>query len=363
MAAISAAVLIAACGSVADTPSDGSPTGAGRRFEGRTLTVVAPGGAYGDALQLAYFNAFQDDTGAQIKLAGVDIGAVPALIKSGVDAGRPPFDLAISLGAVNFRALENEELLEPVNLEQFSELEDIDPKYYTEFGLVADVDAIVAAYDAEGDAQALPSTSEFFDVAAYPGSRAVPGAGTGEGSGMCVLALTADGVAAEDLVPIDTPRCLQVWDSVRPEIDQYWTSGSQMAQIMVSGSADYCLCYDGRVQQAKKTVETIEYSLEKAPIVAGWAGVVKGTQNKDMAEVLLGYMLDPQREAVFTSGIGYATPNPKSIDYLPEQFKPTLTTSPENERKLIQLTDEQVQQLADQADELNRAWDDWINRG
>jgi putative spermidine/putrescine transport system substrate-binding protein len=269
----------------------------------------------------------------------------------------------VSLQADVHHALGTQGLLEEIDLSQFPDLKSISDIYYDPYGLVTDVDAMVGAYNAEGDAPALETTSDFFDADKFPGTRAVAAAGSGEASGMCVLALIADGVPADKLVPIDIPRCLSVWDRVRDSVKQYWNTGTQSAGFMVSGAADYCLCYDGRMQQAKSIAPGVTYSLKGATLVPGWAGVPKNDKNKDIATDLMGSMIDPHREATFTQTIGYAAPNPESVNYLPESFKATLTTTPENAAELTALTVEQLTTLGGQSPEVNKAWDKWINNG
>lgn len=54
---------------------------------------------------------------------------------------------------------------------------------------------------------------------------------------MLEAALLADGVAAEQLYPLDVPRALRKIDELKPHVLSFWGSGAESQQLMIEGEA------------------------------------------------------------------------------------------------------------------------------
>lgn len=357
IAVIATATVLAlsGCGS----GGTGQATSSDRPFSGRTLTVASPGGALTEAETKAYFKPFEEATGAKVKVAQTDYGSMPSLLKSTVEAGNPAWDLVTGVDAVLMNNLAGQDLLQNMDSSGVPGIDKLDPQFVEPYGVATEVDAVVATHNPSHGAKALPDTNAFFDVKNYPGTRAAPGPDAGQGTVACQLALQADGVPASELAPIDIPRCLKVWDKVKSSIKVWWATGSEMAQNMVDVNMDYCMCFDGRVQQARKAGLDWDYSLEGAASVTAWIVQPKGAENGDMVRELLKTYLDPKQQAVFVQSIGYSTPNPEAEQYLPEDIKEYLASSKANFPKLLKLTTEQTVVLGKHSDEVERAWSAW----
>jgi len=359
MALLCSVALVAGCG---DEENDSAATSSGKKFAGRTLTVASPGGDLTKAETEAYYKPFEAATGATVKVVETDYGTIPSLLKSTVKAGRAPWDLVSSVDAVTMNSLAEQSLIQKIDTTGVPGIDQLDPQYVDDYGVTTEVDAVVPAYTEAEGAKALPDTAAFFDSDAYPGDRAAAGPNTQNGTIMCALALHADGVAAEDLVPLDIDRCLKVWDRVKPSIKVWWGSGSEMAQNMLDGNMDYCICYDGRVQQVRRSDPAWSYNLKDALSVTAWIIQPTGSENQDMIRELLRFFMDPEREAVFVEGIGYSTANPNVEKHLPEELKQYLSTSAANFPQLLKLTPEQTVELAASSEEVERRWSEWTGQ-
>lgn len=329
------------------------------RFAGRTLVVQTWGGAVAAAEEAAFYAPFEAETGARIKLVEAT-GEAPAKLKAQVMSRNIEWDLITGFSEADVRRLASEGLLEKIDRSRIPAVKNLAPGTYFEYGVADEIDAVVAAYSTAAGVRPLSSMTDFFDAARFPGPRAAPN--WGSTSITCLVALLADGVPRGKLVPIDVDRCLKVWDRVKPSVEVWYRSGSQMAQAMIDDHVRYCFCWDGRVQQARKVNSKWTYTFEGGETHNSYISIVKGSRNLDMAYAFLEFTTDPQRQAIFVQMIGYSAPNPRALAYLPDALKPYLSTTPENRARLIALTPEENAAVAERGDEIERRWTSWISR-
>lgn len=90
---------------------------------------------------------------------------------------------------------------------------------------------MLIAYNKEALDKAPSGWDDFWDVEAFPGPRGLPDTGDRDWW-VPVVALLADGVAPDDLFPLDLDRAYAKLDEIKPHIDVWWKSGNQLQQIM-----------------------------------------------------------------------------------------------------------------------------------
>ncbi|TIQ71813.1 MAG: extracellular solute-binding protein, partial [Mesorhizobium sp.] len=150
-------------------------------------------------------------------------------------------------------------------------------------------------------------------------------------------------------------HCLKVVDPIKDQITAYWANGSQMAQLMIDNSVDYCLCWDGRIIQAAQANPQWKIQHNGGIQFPSYLTYTTGTKNADVLDAFAVYMLDPKRQAEFTKLVGYSSPNPDSVAYLPENLKPFISVTPEAQAVLTTLPDALFETMSRQQVELGRA--------
>ncbi|WP_417374421.1 extracellular solute-binding protein [Glutamicibacter protophormiae] len=130
------------------------------------------------------------------------------------------------------------------------------------------------------------STKDFFDLKKFPGKRCLHNTVTGEGT--LELALYADGVAPEDIFPLDVDRALKKLESVAD--DTIWIGGGYdgVIQGLLNGTCVMTWAPEGRA--------FIAVSQNNAPLAIGWDGaffwtgymaIPKGAPNPEAAQAAL----------------------------------------------------------------------------
>jgi putative spermidine/putrescine transport system substrate-binding protein len=134
---------------------------------------------------------------------------------------------------------------------------------------------------------------DFFDTKKFPGKRAFPKsiyAGTVE------IALLADGVAKENLYPLDFDRGFAKLDELKDDMI-FYDSYAQGQQFIVQGSASMIATANSRMIQLKRTGRA-DYTYEQA-ILYPWGGfpITQNAPNADATNALIDFMSHPDMQA------------------------------------------------------------------
>lgn len=178
----------------------------------------------------------------------------------------------------------------------------------------------VIAYNTEQVTSAPKGWGDFFDPS-IPGNRAVNG---GEGfRGLLEGALLADGVAREQLYPLDLPRALKAFDKIKSRII-YFDSGQQCVDLLTSGEASMGNCYNGSTQKAKDGGEPVDYVWSQQVQSADYISIPKGSKNIEAAQKAVAYLTSAENNANLTPYVSYGPTNPKAeVDAAQKNLVPT----------------------------------------
>lgn len=300
--------LLASCG---DDGGDDSAASVDDGYEfpdlsGHTVTFVDYGGPAADAMAEAYTNPFAQGTGAEVLH---DAPFDPAQVKAQVDAGRVTWDVVNGdpLTAIAFCRDGLLETLDP------SVLDGIDPRYHTgDCVLPVNIYASVLAYDTEAFGDDPPTSwADYFDTERYPGKR---GMWSYPALHQLEIALLADGVAPEDLYPLDLDRAFAKLDSIKDDIVFYDTL-AQSGEQMHSQTVTMSMVAAQRGQVA--TREGAPFAPVWNQAILAWEayGIPKGSQNVEAATALLRYMATPEAQARVAGllGMGSTAANPADV--------------------------------------------------
>jgi len=297
--------------------------------EAATEIVIADGGgAMRDALRAAYYDPFEEATG--IKVINVDVD--PARVRAMVESGNVEWDIFTS--DPSYVMLYSEEgLLEPIDYSQF-EQEDLDaliPEAKMDYGVGAYFYAWVMAYNTDefSPESAPKSWADFWDVENFPGPRSLH-SGVGGPQAPLEIALLADGVAPDELYPLNVDRAFESLEKIKPEVVKWWALGAEGAQALADEEAVVGDIYNARATNLIKDGAPLAIEWNQGIMALdGWL-IVKDAPHLDAAQQFVAFASGAERQAEFARNLPYGPVNTKAADFLDEETLANLPTSPEN---------------------------------
>jgi putative spermidine/putrescine transport system substrate-binding protein len=276
----------------------------------------------------AYYDAFEQETG--IKVINVDVD--PARVRAMVESGNIELDIFTS--DPSYVLLYSKEgLLEPIDYSKFKpeDLEALIPEAKMEYGVGAYFYSWVMAYNTNTfTAETAPANwSDFWDAEKFPGPRSLH-SGVGGPQAPLEIALLADGVAIEDLYPIDVDRAFASLEKIKPSIVKWWALGAEGAQVLADQESVMGDIYNARATNLIK---------DGAPLSIVWNGgimamdgwmVIKGAPHLDAAQQFVAFASSAERQAEFAKRLPYGPVNTRSAEFLDEETLANLPTSPEH---------------------------------
>lgn len=292
-----------------------------------TLTVISFGGQNKVAQEKAFYQPFKAAGKGDIE-AGEYNGEM-AKIRSMVETGQVGWDI-VEVEGPELRRGCDEGLFEPLDWSKLGDKSEYVPGSATECGAGIFLWSTVLTYDAQKLKKAPTSWADFWNVKEFPGKRAL----RKSAKFTLEIALLADGVRREDVysqlaTPVGVDRAFRKLDEIKSNI-QWWESGAQPLQWLVSGDVVMSSAYNGRVAAAateghdfKMVWDNSLYDLDS------WA-IVKGSKHKALAEQFIAFANQPENQQVFAENIPYGPTNKKTIGLIAPAIAANLPTSPDN---------------------------------
>jgi putative spermidine/putrescine transport system substrate-binding protein len=240
-----------------------------------TMVFTAWGGSTQDAQYESWGAPLSAATGATIVMDGpTDYGKFQAMVEAGSvtwDAVDVEFDFAYQAAKVG--------LLEPLDFSVIDRAA-IDPRFVTDHAVISFPFSFVLAYNLDTYGDAKPAGwSDLFDTSGFPGKRAFY---KWSSPGALEIALLADGVAPEDLYPLDLDRAFAKLDTIKDQI-VWWGGGAQSQQLIASGEAPIGMFWDLRLFPLQASGLPVEIQWNGSLASADALVVPKGSPNKDLA--------------------------------------------------------------------------------
>ncbi|WP_103173642.1 extracellular solute-binding protein [Paracoccus sp. SY] len=298
------------------------------------VVMQDPGGAYGDALREVMYDPFEEETG--IDVVTVQEARSGPRIKAQVEAGKTEWDLTFIFDQET--KLLGDCCLADIDYARLSEgaqktLATMPDNLKRPKGVALQVIGVAMVYNTDVYAEAQPASwADFWDVEKFPGKRCLPA----WPRFVMEAALMADGVAKEDLYPIDMDRALKKIEEIKPHVSKWWTTSAQAPQLLLDGEADMCMAYTG---------SSSILALEGAPLDVEWNqgfvyydffAIPKDAPNYDNALKLLSWRLEAERAAELTSTYPVALPSPLVFEQADPEISKYWANNPENLAKAIE---------------------------
>jgi putative spermidine/putrescine transport system substrate-binding protein len=168
---------------------------------------------------------------------------------------------------------------------------------------------IVLAWDTDrfSGADAPTTMADLYDMQRFPGKRCM--FGYPEFGATLESALLADGVAPDDMYPLDVDRALAKLDTIKDDI-VWWGSGDEAIQFLTSGECDLGIAWTGRLFDAiTKDGADLDFTWNGAVYASGWYGIPTNAPNKEAAKAYLAhFIMNQEAQVEFLERFPYPPP-------------------------------------------------------
>lgn len=329
------------------------------------LRALVYGGDTGKAVIEAFVKPFEAETG--IKVTPITDQTSLAQIELMVKTNNVTIDVLATGQAQAFTAAEKG-FLEKIDYSIFkkAELAGIVDFAKQPFGIASVIYAYVMVYNTEkfpANQSRPTSWAEFWDVKKFPGVRSLVSGQLGS-EGPWEEALLADGVAPDALYPLDIDRVFTSLDKIKPHIRKWWSTGSEIQQMMRDKQADVVNCYDGRAGLLIEQGAPLEINRNQAKLNWDYWVIPKGSPNAQNAQKFIEFATRADRQAAFAQLIPYGPSNLNAYKLLPEERGRKLASHPDYITRSTPINMKWYGQIGSDglsnAERLRQRWNEWI---
>lgn len=302
--------------------------------QAETLTVVSFGGVNKDAQDKAFYKPFAAAGKGTIEPG--EYNGEMARIRAMVETGQVGWDVVEVEGPELLRGCD-EGLFEQLDWSKLGNESDFVPGAVSECGAGIFLWSTVLTYDAKKLKQAPTGWNDLWDTKKFPGKRAL----RKSAKFTLEIALLADGVKREDIykelaTPAGVDRAFKKLDQIKPNI-QWWESGAQPLQWLVSGDVVMTSAYNGRISAAQKEGHDFNIIWNNSIYdLDSWA-IIKGSKHKALAEQFIAFANLPENQKVFAENIPYGPTNKNTSKLIEPGLLAQLPTAPDNLANSLQV--------------------------
>ncbi len=321
VAALGLATTVAACGG-----------DSGSTAESESLTVVMWGGQAQTAHVESYVEPWAQENDVQIKQ---DQPTDYAKLRAQVESGKVTWGVVEAEPNFAVKACE-EGLLEKIDTEKV-DTGALNPAFVSDCSIPMLQYGFTIAYNTDTFGDDHPTTwEEFFDTDAFPGKRGFWRYATG---GIFEAALIADGVAPEDLYPLDIDRAFAKLDTIKDDL-VFYDTGDQQVQLLASGEAPLIQAWNGRIFQAAEDGQPVANEWGEHLLSYDTFVIPKGYPNADLAQDFLAHFVaDTEGQAADVEASAYAPVNEEAMELVSEEYAEALPTHPDNAAEMAAVVD------------------------
>lgn len=309
------------------------------------MVFTSWGGTTQDAQKAAWADKFTADSGVNVLQDGpTDYGKIKAMVEAnGVtwDVVDVEGDYAVQAG--------NDGLLEPLDFSVIDKSR-LDPRFVTDYSVGSFYYSFVIGCN-EDAVEACPQTwVDLFDTENFPGKRTFY---KWSAPGVIEAALLADGVAPDDLYPLDLDRAFAKLDTIKGDII-WWTGGAQSQQLLASAEAPFGSFWNGRLTALEDSGVDVAVSWDQNITAADSLVVPKGAPNKEAAMQFIALASSAEAQKEFAAATGYAPTNLDSPALMDEETRATLPDAQSESQ-----VDADMTYWAENRDAIGERWYAW----
>jgi putative spermidine/putrescine transport system substrate-binding protein len=166
----------------------------------------------------------------------------------------------------------------------------------------------------------------------------------------------ADGVTPDKLYPLDIDRAFRKMDQIKPNINVWWTTGAQSAQVLIDKECVLGTAWHGRFFTAIKDGAPIAIDFNQGIIHRTPFGIPRGAKDAYWGQRFLALLTEPQLQAKYANLMSYPGLHQDAIKYTDPAMLPFLPTS---ENNLGKQAWSNAAWWNDNADKLEERWNRW----
>jgi putative spermidine/putrescine transport system substrate-binding protein len=316
------------------------------------VRIAGYGGTGQDAERSAYFAPFEKLSGIKtLDFPGADVNKVKAM----VDTGNVEWDV-VQLGRSTVKNLQKKgDYFEKIDYD-LVDVDNIDPLYRYDYALDMLVWSQVMAYRTDAFKGAVPNGwADFWNVAKFPGDRALTGAGPSTPE--LEFALMAAGVPPDKLYPIDIEKAFGSYDKIKASVVKWWETGAVPVQMLTDREVVLTSVWNGRMAAIQAAGVPAAISWNQGLLKRDCWAVPKNSPNKANAMKFIAFSTLAVSQARLSMLIPYGSVNNKSAEYLSEKQLEALPSAPAIKSQLVPYN---YEWWADNRDTVIGRWNKWI---
>lgn len=172
--------------------------------------------------------------------------------------------------------------------------------------------------------------AEFFDTQKFPGKRGFWKDATGA---IFEAALIADGVAPDQLYPLDLDRAFRKLDTIKKDIVWY-DSGAMQQELVSSGETPLIQAWNGRIYRAATAGRPAAQEWNQHILSYDQLVIPHGSENATTAQDWIGwYLKNPEAQAAYSNDTGYGPVSDAAMQHIKPEVATELPSSPQNAGK------------------------------
>lgn len=313
------------------------------------IVVNASGGVMEDSMRRNFSVPFEERFGIRVvHTSPVDVGKLRAM----VEVGNIEWTVT-ELGGQEAILAERMGLLEKLDFDIIDLSEFPDAAKRSEYWFSRSTYATVMGYSKKAFPERHPmSWAEFWDVEAFPGPRSLRNHPVDN----LEYALLADGVAPEDLYPLDVDRAFAKLDEIAPHVAVWWTSGQQPAQLLLDEEVVLASGWNGRFFTLMRDGADVDIEWSGGAAKLSAFAIPKGAPDQYWGQKYLSVMTEAELQAKYANEIGYPGLNVNVHRYVDPDLAPHLPTNPANLERMFWTDDGW---WADNGPEMAERWNRW----
>jgi len=311
---ITIGALTSCAAEAADSGSD-----AGSDLSGQVI-FADYGGPTNESRQVSFFESFYEETGVEV----ISDAIVEATMFEMFEGGEGDYDLIQA--SPDYVLTYGDNLL---SLPSDVTVNDMMPEEVQDKAVGGFVFAVAQAWLTETYPDGGPQDwVDFFDTETFPGKRAWPGSPWSFDSSF-EIALLADGVAPEDLYPLDLERATAKLDTIRDDL-VFYESYAETQTLLTSGTAAIAVSVNGQFTSLINQGVDVTVQWNQAFPSPAFFVVPAKAPNPENAWALANWMADPDNQAVFVERTGYGPATSDVLDLLSDDLLANLPTTAEH---------------------------------
>lgn len=283
----------------------------------KEIRMLEAGGDSGAAVQAAYIEPFQKKTGIKVlRESPTSLGKVKAMVNA-----KNITTSVVLLERSWLAQAKTQNLLEPLDWVAINP-QPMRPEAKDSHAIGWSYFSTVMAW--RTDVPAIASWRDFWNVADFPGKRSM----IDDPAVALMVALMADGVAMDQLFPLDIERAFKSLEKIRPHVAVWWTAGSQPPQLLQDKEVAYAVTYSGRVYQKPN----IAFSYNQGILDLSYFAIPKGAkaEQKKAAMQFFHELSLPENQLVAMARIPYSGVSTELNALLPAEKLALYPTTADN---------------------------------